>query len=104
MYDEVCRQIPNRQCFEYNKTVCSMTPVTQPKLVSWENQKLKKTTDQFEEKCEDVKRCNFTTENRMEVKTIPERICDNRTLTQELCRNVPVTDYTVGLPFPHFLL
>ena len=96
MYDEVCRQVPNRQCFEYTKTVCSMTPVTQPKYVTWENQRLVKTEDRVETKCEMVKRCNFTREETTVLKTVPRQICENDTLTRELCQTVPVTEYKVN--------
>jgi hypothetical protein len=43
--NEKCRTVPRRQCFEYNKKVCSMNSKDQPKEVSWENQKLERIED-----------------------------------------------------------
>jgi len=93
--EDVCRPALKRECFDYEKTVCDMVNGKEAKLISWENQRLEKVEDRVEEKCENVKRCNFTTEEVVEGRNIPRRVCENSTETQEICQNVPRTDYRV---------
>ncbi len=42
--------MPRRQCFEYEKTVCSMNSKPQPNYVAWDNQKLERGEDKVEER------------------------------------------------------
>ena len=97
MYDDQCRQTPRRECFSYEKTVCQMKPSPQPTNITWENQRLNRTEDLYQKKCEVVKRCNYTTEERIEQITKPKQVCEDQKLTQKVCSHVPVTEYKVGL-------
>ena len=100
--EEVCRPAPKRECFEYNKTVCANVPGKEARIISWENERLEKTEDRVEEKCENVKRCNFTEEALNEQRDVPKRVCENSTWTQQSCQNIPKTDYRVSVPFKNY--
>lgn len=104
VYDDACRTIPRRECMQYNKTVCAMIPEREQKLIMWENQRLEKLDDKDEEKCETVKRCNFTMVNMTEEINEPRQVCENTTRTQNICNQIPYTEYRVSSELKHFLI
>jgi hypothetical protein len=97
--DEKCSTVNRRECFEYDKTVCAMNSKKMPEYVTWDNQKLERGEDKVEERCEEVRRCNYTTENITNTKEVPEKVCDPYETTEQVCNNVPVTKYETRLDY-----
>ena len=54
------------------------------------------TTSENKTQCEQVQKCNYTTVNEVEVKTVPVRECNKTTVTTPVCTTVPITKYRVG--------
>ena len=68
-----------------------MDSKNQPSYVSWQNQKLSRDEDRLEEKCENVRRCNYTTEKTVKYRQVPQQNCNPYETTEEVCNDVPVT-------------
>ena len=96
---EVCTPKSRQECFEWTRTVCDMRPSSVYKEVQWENQKLEPVDSENKTKCETIKRCNYTSVEKVVQKTVPVQNCTDVKETNQVCGRVPITKYKVGVKY-----
>lgn len=92
---EVCTPKSRQQCFDWTRTVCDMRPDSVYKEVQWENQKLEPVDSENKTKCETIKRCNYTSVDKVVQKTVPVQNCTDVKENNQVCGRVPITKYKV---------
>ena len=74
-----------------------MRPGSVYKEVQWENEKLEPVASENKTKCETIKRCNYTSVDKVVQKTVPVQNCTDVKETNQVCSRVPITKYKVCL-------